>query len=88
MTETSHVTDPPKTDEIEVIVPNFKRRLSGVTATIVRLVPIQARMIRLATVGAGLPEGFPRLTFPAFLRMPRSGPDGVRVSGTPGATPR
>jgi mannosyltransferase len=76
MTDKAHETDAPRPSEIEVLVPNFKRRLSGVTATIVRLVPIQAGMIRLATVGAGLPEGFPRLTFPAFLRMPRSGPDG------------
>ena len=31
---------------IEVIAPNLKRRLSGVTATVVRLIPVQASMIR------------------------------------------
>jgi mannosyltransferase len=63
--------------EIEVIVPNFKRRLSGVTATIVRLVPVQSRMIGLATAGAGLPEGFPRLSAWELLTLPRARPGGA-----------
>jgi mannosyltransferase len=62
--------------EISVIVPNFKRRLSGVTATIVRLVPIQSSMIGLATVGAGLPDTLPRLTIARLVVMPRTRPDG------------
>ena len=53
----------PDLSEIEVIVPNFKRRLSGVTATIARLVPIQAERIPLATLGPGLPDGFPGFEF-------------------------
>ena len=77
MTDKAEVMDPPKADQIEVIVPNFKRRLSGVTATIVRLVPIQARMIRLATVGAGLPEGFPHLSAWELLTLPRTRPGGA-----------
>ena len=40
---------------IEVIAPNLKRRLSGVTATIARLVPIQSGMIGIAATGPGLP---------------------------------
>lgn len=47
--------------DIEVIAPNLNRRLSGVTATIVRLVPIQAKAIRITSFGVGLPEGFPKL---------------------------
>lgn len=35
----------PSADRIEVVAPNLKRRLSGVTATVVRLDLVQARMI-------------------------------------------
>ncbi|HEY0212561.1 MAG TPA: glycosyltransferase family 4 protein [Paenirhodobacter sp.] len=48
-------------DPIEVIAPNLKRRLSGVTATIVRLVPVQARMIGIVTTGPGLPGDLPHV---------------------------
>lgn len=66
----------PDLSEIEVIVPNFKRRLSGVTATIARLVPIQAERIPLATLGPGLPDGFPGLSFAELVLMPRRRADG------------
>lgn len=46
---------------IEVIAPNLKRRLSGVTATVVRLIPIQARSIGIVTTGPGLPPDLPHL---------------------------
>ena len=39
---------------IEVIAPNLKRRLSGVTATVVRLIPVQARMIGNLALDAAL----------------------------------
>ncbi|MCB2095376.1 MAG: glycosyltransferase family 4 protein [Rhodobacteraceae bacterium] len=52
---------PPDIAEIEVIAPNLKRRLSGVTATIARLVPIQAGMIGIAATGPGLPGHVPHL---------------------------
>ena len=42
-------------DKIEVIAPNLKRRLSGVTATIARLLPVQARSIGIVATGPGLP---------------------------------
>ena len=46
---------------IEVIAPNLKRRLSGVKATIARLVPIQARMIGIRATGPGLPDDLPHI---------------------------
>lgn len=66
--------------EICVIVPNFKRRLSGVTSTIVQLVPLQAREIGIATLGPGLPDHLPKMRWwqlPALLRRPKDG--GPRV---------
>lgn len=57
-------------------MPNFKRRLSGVTATIVRLVPVQAVMIPLVTVGQGLPRELPRLSWGRLLTLPRARPGG------------
>lgn len=44
-----------------VIAPNLKRRLSGVTATIARLVPLQAQWIDIAATGPGLPEDIPHI---------------------------
>ena len=53
--------------DVEVIAPNFKRRLSGVTSTIVQLLPLQAREIGIATMGPDvLPACVPRLGFAAL----------------------
>ncbi|MCE6952428.1 glycosyltransferase family 4 protein [Cereibacter sphaeroides] len=56
---------------IEVIAPNLKRRLSGVTATIARLVPVQARMIGIAATGPGLPDSLPHLPLWRLPLLPR-----------------
>ncbi len=53
---------------IEVIAPNFKRRLSGVTSTIVQLVPVQARTLGIATLGPGLPDALPTIGVAAACR--------------------
>lgn len=58
-------------DQIEVIAPNLKRRLSGVTATIARLVPLQARQIGIVTTGPGLPAGIARLPLSCCFTLPR-----------------
>lgn len=63
----------------EVIAPNFKKRLSGVTSTIVRLVPLQREKIAIATAGSGLPGGMPHLSAAQLIFMPRNGPSGARV---------
>lgn len=44
-----------------VVAPNLKRRLSGVTATVARLVPVQARMIAIRATGPGLPPDVPHM---------------------------
>ena len=50
--------------DIRAIAPNFKRRLSGVTSTIVQLVPKQRELGHpVAALGPGLPAGFPRVRF-------------------------
>lgn len=59
---------------VEVIAPNLKRRLSGVTATVVRLVPVQARGIGIAVVGPGLPGDLPRVGWGDVLRLARDRP--------------
>lgn len=56
---------------IDVIAPNLSRRLSGVTATIVRLLPAQQQSINIIGFGMGLPDSIPRLTWRALLRLPR-----------------
>ena len=57
--------------QIDVIAPNLKRRLSGVTATIVRLVPVQARLIGIATTGPGLPADLPHIALWRLPLLPR-----------------
>ncbi|MCV0397597.1 MAG: glycosyltransferase family 4 protein [Rhizobiaceae bacterium] len=62
---------------VEVIAPNFKRRLSGVTSTIVQLVPLQARRLGIATLGPGLPDALPKMRardLAGLWRRPRGRP--------------
>jgi mannosyltransferase len=61
----------PNADQIEVIAPNLKRRLSGVTATVLRLIPMQARQIGIVTTGPGLPPELPHIPLTACLTLPR-----------------
>ncbi|RCL03144.1 MAG: Glycosyl transferases group 1 protein [Candidatus Tokpelaia sp. JSC189] len=50
--------------ETVVIAPNFKKRLSGVTSTIVHLIPLQrAQGVHIATLGMGLPDYLPQLSW-------------------------
>lgn len=69
----------PPLKEIEVIAPNFKRRHSGVTSTVIRLVPLQARDIAIVASGPDLPDEVPNLPPLGLLCLPRSGPSGARV---------
>jgi mannosyltransferase len=64
---------------IDVIAPNLKRRFSGVSSTVFRLVPVQAESIRIATTGPVLPEDIPQFPLHKLLTMSRAGPSGYRV---------
>lgn len=62
--------------QVEVVTPNFKQRLSGVTSTIIQLVPLQARHLGVATLGPGLPAVLPRMRWwqvPGLWLRPQSG---------------
>jgi mannosyltransferase len=65
--------------KVQVIAPNLKRRYSGVTSTILRLVPLQAAEISIATVGPVLPADIPQIRIRDLFTMSRRGPDGWRV---------
>lgn len=65
--------------DIEVIAPNFKRRHSGVTSTVIRLVPLQARDIAITATAPDLPPEVPNIAPGRLLSLPRSGPSGARV---------
>ena len=58
--------------EIEVVAPNLKRRLSGVTATIARLVPIMARRMGVVATGPGLPRRVPHVSLLRAATLPRN----------------
>ncbi len=49
--------------DVEAIATNFKRRLSGVTSTLERVVPVQARNVRIAALGPGLADALPKIGF-------------------------
>lgn len=65
--------------QIDVIAPNFKKRMSGVTSTVIRLVPLQARDIAIAATGPKLPKDVPQFAPLRLLTMGRRGPNGYRV---------
>ncbi|WP_428030652.1 glycosyltransferase family 4 protein [Ancylobacter sp.] len=62
---------------LEVVAPNFKRRLSGVTSTLERVLPYQARSLGIAAFGPGLAASVPRIGVAAlrhFWRRPARRP--------------
>lgn len=61
----------PPFKDLDVIAPNLKRRLSGVTSTIIRLVPVQAREIAIAATGPGLPDHVPHVALSKMFVLPR-----------------
>ena len=61
---------------VHVIAPNFKQRLSGVTSTIIQLVPVQNRLgQKVAVLGPGLPADLPHIRFRDLWKLWRS-PEG------------
>lgn len=68
-----------KMSNIDVIAPNFKKRHSGVTSTVIRLVPLQAKQIAITSCAPDLPSDVPNVAWPALITMSRSGPSGARV---------
>ncbi|MFC5386048.1 glycosyltransferase family 4 protein [Aquamicrobium segne] len=69
------MTAPVDLSRVHVVVPNFKKRLSGVTSTIIQLVPLQEKQIGIATLGPGLPDHLPKLRWwqvPGLLRRPKT----------------
>ncbi|TCK28822.1 mannosyltransferase [Ancylobacter aquaticus] len=46
---------------LEVVATNFKRRLSGVTSTLERVLPFQARTLGIAAFGPGLTDSIARI---------------------------
>lgn len=67
----------PDIQDIEVIAPHFKRRLSGVTSTIIQLVPRQAADgVKIATLGPGLPDTLPKMKYRQLAALWRALPGG------------
>ncbi len=56
---------------VDVIAPNFKRRLSGVTATVARLVPLQAKSIAITTCAPDMPIEVPNVHWAKLITMSR-----------------
>ncbi|MDF3605212.1 hypothetical protein PE067_02960 [Paracoccus sp. DMF-8] len=57
--------------DIDVVAPNLKKRLSGVTSTVVRLIPVQREMIGITATGPGLPPDLPHIPLSRAATLPR-----------------
>jgi len=68
------IPDHPAPDDLDVIVPNFNWRYSGVTATNRVIAPLLARSCRVGWLGPHRPEGLRRLTLGDLIRLRRSAP--------------
>ena len=56
--------------DVEIIAPNFKQRLSGVTSTIIQLIPVQRALgQKVAALGPGLPASLPHVGYYALLSL-------------------
>ncbi|MDJ0857725.1 MAG: glycosyltransferase family 4 protein [Dinoroseobacter sp.] len=66
------MNDPLPISEVKAIAPNLKRRLSGVTSTIVRLVPLQAQTFPIRAAGPGLPQDVPHIPLARCFTLPRN----------------
>lgn len=62
--------------DVQVLAPNFKRRLSGVTSTIIQLLPVQNRQgQKVAAIGPGLPGSLPHVRFRDLWKLWQMGPE-------------
>jgi len=64
--------------QVEVIVANLKRRFSGVTSTVLALLPVQSRRIRIAALGPNLPSHWQCITWRGLFRHGWQLPPGRR----------
>ena len=62
--------------QVEVIASNLKWRFSGVTSTILALLPVQAKRVRIAALGPNLPRDWPRITWNGLFRHGWRSPPG------------
>jgi mannosyltransferase len=63
--------------DIHVLAPNLKKRLSGVTSTIVNLVPKQKKLgVKIASIGPGLPDFLPHVGFHQLWKLWQTPNDG------------
>ncbi len=66
----SHIVD---IADVEIIAPNFKKRLSGVTSTIIQLIPVQRALgQKIAALGPGLPASIPHIRFRDLSKLWRA----------------
>ena len=61
--------------QVEVIVPNLKRRFSGITSTLAQVLPRQMTRIRIAALGYPLPVDIPRISPVTLFRISRPAQD-------------
>ncbi len=56
-------------DEIEVIIPNLNRRFSGITSTVIAVVPEQMKELKICSVGHPLDNSIKRISWFDFFKL-------------------
>ncbi len=64
-------------EQITVIAPNLKRLYSGVTSTVIALLPIQRRHVAIVATGPGLPNDIPHVPVSSLIQLVRTRPTSV-----------
>ena len=66
--------DSPKSlEDTTVVIPNFNPRFSGVTASIISVLPPLMNFQEVRTIGGGLPDSFPKISWWQLLKIGRRG---------------
>lgn len=64
--------------QVEVIIAHLKRRHTGITSTIIALLPEQTKSLKIGVLGPKLPDGWPRITWSDLLRHGFTPPAGKK----------
>jgi len=67
-------SEPVEARELRVIAPSLGKRFSGINASMVAVLPEQAKRIPIAAMGFHIPEGIPQISFRQFGRHCWRGP--------------
>ena len=67
--KSAHADSPKSLEDTTVVIPNFNPRFSGVTASIISVLPPLMNFQEVRTIGGGLPDSFPKISWWQLLKI-------------------